>query len=64
MAEDDDDPGMVIKNHNVHFVTIGSKSFASRLSSDDDEYEYYQITNQLPNTIENRDKSLNSINEV
>ena len=56
------------KNHNVHYVTIGNKSFTSRLSSDDDdEYEYYQITDentdQTPNPIQNLDNSFNNINE-
>lgn len=54
MAEDDQESHMTINNKKVHFVTLGGynksdpKSFANRLSSSDDDYDYYQIYDDIP----------------
>lgn len=54
MAEDDQESNMTINNKKVHFITLGgynksdSKPFQNRLSSSDDDYDYYQIYDEIP----------------
>lgn len=72
MAEDDQETSMTINNKRVHFITIGGKSdnikgdpksFQNRLSSSDEDYDYYQIYEQPRKKYIYPDSELDNIYE-
>ena len=64
MAEDDEEDQMIIQNKKLHFVTIGSKSLANKVSSSDDDYEFYQVTEERQGKRDSEDgNELKYINE-